>query len=364
MVKPGSAIRCHSCNAIVPWVEDKPVVECAYCHSQVVIRDLEKPIVIGGASSGSPRNLVALAVGAAFVAGIGGFLLFVRSAPPPPPPAVTTPPVAVVAPPKPTPPPPPKPKAWKQVLEFGELGTGPGMFTNPRFVAVTDDGEYFVAERDTGRVHKFDATGKFVQLTELTADKLTKSKAVFGMAADHAGHVWVVRNGDLLQLSAADGKIVKTIAGDYPDTYFHGSVSVDAKNGVYATTDRMGDHDLVIFSAEGKKTNRFKKIHSESVAVDGTGTMFVARGDQIDVLGPDGAVKSRFAARGRTIKVDDRGHFYVDDDGITVFDPGGARLLSLDVPSFTDFTLARDGSIVALLSSGKVAKFELTLPAK
>lgn len=100
--------------------------------------------------------------------------------------------------------------------------------------------------------------------------------------------------------------------------------------------------------------------------MDGLGTLYVARDDGIDVLGADGAVKSRFTAKqgGRLIHVDDRGHFYVHgSDGVSVHEPGGAKLASFDVPSLNDFALARDGKLVALLSSGKVAVYELTLPA-
>ena len=371
MLKPGSAIRCHSCNAIVPYEEGKSVAECAYCHAQVVLKDPNVAAMQDAARTGGGSQ-VGLVIGGAVavVVGLGvlGALLVRGSAEPAPGPtpvAAAVAPKPVAPPPKPAPPPPP-PKAWKEVLSFGELGTGPGMFTGPWRVAVTDDGEYFVAEGETGRVHKFDAAGKFVLLAELPPDKLTKQNKVFGMTADHAGHVWVVRSGDLVQLDAATGKILHTIAGDYPDTYFHGSVAVDAKNAVYATTDRMGDHDLVVFDAKYKKQRRLKNVHSEAAAVDGLGTLYVARDDGIDVLGADGAVKSRFAAKqdGRLIHVDDRGHFYVHGgDGVSVYEPGGAKLASFDVPSLNDFALARDGKLVALLSSGKVAVYELTLPA-
>lgn len=370
MLKPGSAIRCHSCNAVVPYEEGKSVAECAYCHAQVVLKD-PNVAAMQDAARGGAGPKVGLLIGA--VAGVGALavlgLVLVRgsAAPALAPVAVAPPPKPVAAVTKPAAPPPPPPKAWKQVLSFGELGTGPGMFTGPWRVAVTDDGEYFVAEGETGRVHKFDAAGKFLLLTELPPDKLTKQNKVFGMTADHAGHVWVVRSGDLLQLDAATGKLLHTIAGDYPDTYFHGSVAVDAKNAVYATTDRMGDHDLVVFDAKYKKQRRLKNVHSEAAAVDGLGTLYVARDDGIDVLGADGAVKSRFAAKqdGRLIHVDDRGHFYVHGgDGVSVYEPGGAKLASFDLPPLSDFTIAKDGSLVGLHSSGQVAVYALTLPAK
>lgn len=369
MLKPGSAIRCHSCNAIVPYEEGKSVAECSYCHAQVVLKDpnvaaMQSVAKSGGSSAGL---VVGVVVAGVLLVVLGAVLVTGRAEPSAPPQAVLAPPPTPQTPTPPKPPPPPPPKPWKEVLSFGELGTGPGMFTEPRLVTVTDDGDYFVAERGTGRVQKFDAAGKFVLLTELPPDKLTKKKkTVFGMTADHAGHVWVVRNGDLLQLDAATGNIVHTINGDYPDTYFHGSVAVDAKNAVYATTDRMGDHDVVVFDAKYKKQHRLKNVHSEAVAVDGLGTLYVAKDDGVDVLGPDGAVKSRFAVKGgsRIIHVDDRGHFYVQDGGgVSVYEPGGAKLASFDLPAMNDFTLAKDGTLVALHSSGKVTTYALTLPS-
>jgi sugar lactone lactonase YvrE len=314
--------------------------------------------------------MLALAGGALVLAGVGAAMLLLRGREEPKPaPVAAVAPVVVPAPapaPPAPPPPPPAPKPWTAERSFGELGTGPGMFTSPRALAVTDDGQVFVAEADTGRVHQFDASGAFVRLIELTGDKLTKQKRVFGMAADHAGHVWVVRSGDLLQLRAADGAVAKTIAGDYPDTYFHGSVAVDAKNHVYATTDRTGDHDLVEFDPAGKRVHRHKNLDSEAVAVDGVGTLYVARSGQVDVLGADGAVKGRFSASasGRGIRVDDRGHFYVDEgSGLGVYEPGGKRLASLDLPPFVDFVVARDGALVALHADGKVTRYRVTLPA-
>lgn len=371
MVTPGKSMKCPSCGAAVPWVEGVASVECSYCHTHVVLR----APVPSAAPLDSPRPsgmLFALAGGALVVVGVILAVMLLaggRTASSPAVPGATATPAtpAPTPPPVPTPPaPPPAPKPWKALRSFGELGTGPGQFTSPRAIAVTDDGQVFVAEADTGRVHHFDATGAFVRLVELTADKLTKQKRVFGMSADHAGHVWVVRSGDLLQLRVADGALVKTIAGDYPDTYFHGSVAVDATNHVHATTDRTGDHDLVVFDASGKKVHRHKNIDSEAVAVDGLGTLFVARDSQVDVLGPDGAVKGRFEAKvsGRVIKVDDRGHFYGDaSPGIGVYAPGGKLLVTLDVPPFNDFALARDGSLVVLHGDGKVTTYEVTLPS-
>lgn len=365
MLAPGRPLKCDSCGAKVPWVEGAASVECAYCHAQVVLRPLAAPQV---GHPRAPRNnaVLLVVVGGGLVLGgvmVATFLLA------PSRPAEVSGPVAVVAPPV-TPPPPPAPvevaKPWKAVRSFGELGTGPGMFTGPRRLAVTDDGQVFVAEASTGRLHHFDASGAFVRLIELSPDRLTKKRDVFGLAADHAGHLWVNRVGDLLQYRVADGALVKTIAGDYPDTWFHGAVSIDGRNHVYAATDRMGDRDLVVFDAAGKRLHRHKGLGAQALAVDGLGTVFALRDKQVDVLAPDFTVKARFdvSSHGQVMKVDDRGRFYLDEPAaIGAYEPGGKHLASFDVPSFNDFAVARDGTLVVLHTDGRVTTYEVTWPS-
>ena len=50
----------------------------------------------------------------------------------------------------------------QQVREWGSAGTGPGQFHLPHSIAVDENGILYVADRENGRIEKFDLDGKFL----------------------------------------------------------------------------------------------------------------------------------------------------------------------------------------------------------
>jgi sugar lactone lactonase YvrE len=50
----------------------------------------------------------------------------------------------------------------KRLREWGSAGTGPGQFRQPHGIAVDDDGVVYVADRQNGRLQRFDVTGKYL----------------------------------------------------------------------------------------------------------------------------------------------------------------------------------------------------------
>src|SRR5579872_1762331 len=50
----------------------------------------------------------------------------------------------------------------KRIREWGTAGTGPGQFHLPHGIAIDENGVIYVADRENGRVQKFDLTGKFM----------------------------------------------------------------------------------------------------------------------------------------------------------------------------------------------------------
>lgn len=105
-----------------------------------------------------------------------------------------------------------------KVREWGTAGTGPGQFVLPHSIQIDAAGIVYVADRENGRVQRFDQTGKF--LGEWSYGR------TFGMKADGA-FMWLATQpvqqpnlspGWLLKVDTKSGKI----AGWVPSTGNHG----------------------------------------------------------------------------------------------------------------------------------------------
>jgi len=105
-----------------------------------------------------------------------------------------------------------------KVREWGTPGTGPGQFMLPHSIQIDAAGVVYVADRENGRIQRFDQTGKF--LGEW------KYGRTFGLEADGA-FMWLATQpvqqpnlspGWLLKVDAKTGKI----AGWVPSTGNHG----------------------------------------------------------------------------------------------------------------------------------------------
>jgi DNA-binding beta-propeller fold protein YncE len=73
-------------------------------------------------------------------------------------------------------------------LQFGGGGSGAGQFDDPRGIAVDADDNIFVADYGSGRVQKFDPTGKFLQLINVPPDD---NDNYICNATNYAGSLWV-----------------------------------------------------------------------------------------------------------------------------------------------------------------------------
>ena len=94
-------------------------------------------------------------------------------------------------------------------LEFGQEGTGPGYFTNARYVAVDNNGHIFVGEFNGGRVQVFDENGNYLTQWKATGEE-TGDIYLTGMAADRNGVVYTVVGS---MLYVYDGRRVISWAG-------------------------------------------------------------------------------------------------------------------------------------------------------
>lgn len=352
-----SILRCPHCNAPLTRVDANDPTECPYCHALLAFPQAAPSVA--ALPQGKPLP-VALGVIASLLL-IGG-IAFGLSAPtpkPPPPPARSSASLPAAPPPPPVKAPPPSP--LKEVLRFGEPGTNPGQLDAPTQLAVASDGTIFVAENKTGRVQRFGADGTYQGLLDIPPDKLTRQRGVFGLAADATGHVYVNRVGDVLVYDAATLKAKRTVAGDYPDRYYHGGLAVDGSGAVYALTDRMGDVSLVKTSALGMVLNR-TRVDARDVAVDGTGRWFLIGDGGLEVRDEKGQVVTKVGGIiGRSIAFDGKRRLYVAT-GSAVWAVGvdGAKPESLPLRT-SEVALDAKGRLYAL-TDGRVAVYEVSLP--
>jgi len=254
-------------------------------------------------------------------------------------------PARTVAPPQPAEP--PKPAALTLELTIGGKGAGPGLFTDPREVAPEQDGRFYVADYASGRVQKFDRAGKYLSL--IAVEPGADGPYILDMAASSDGTLYVVRAGELLRFSTADGKKLGAVPPPKPgSTYRH--LFVDPANNLYALSvekdGKLGA--LSKFDRNGKLAGRWSRQTSgqeyhlahDRIGVDGAGTMFITHhyGYFVEALDPKGAVLRRFGQEGDgpaqfrrlgmgSIDVDGHGHVLVaNDDRISVFDVVGRFL--------------------------------------
>ena len=253
------------------------------------------------------------------------------------------------------------------MLSFGEEGNGPGQLTDARTIAIDLDENVYVADYSSGRVQKFDATGKFQWIIAVPKNTLSGDLNIFGMAVDTKGTLWVAREGDLLEYATADGKATGSIKGDYDSTWFH-FVALDPLGNIATTHDAAGHSDFLRLDPKGKVTLRVKNKEPKGLALDGAGNAYLTGDDDgvVEVLDPKGAVKSRFGSKkdkhtagASAVAVDGKGHIYLEThEGINVLDEGGAYLATLPYHGgLRSLAVSTKGNIFLMTNDEKVLKY-------
>jgi len=115
----------------------------------------------------------------------------------------------------------------KRVREWGTPGTGPGQFHLPHGIAIDRDGVVYVADRENGRLQRFDADGRYL-------GEWNHLGKTFSLTVSAAGDLWIgtqPRNapngapGWLVKVDRRSGKVL----GQVPTTGHH-SVAVNARS--------------------------------------------------------------------------------------------------------------------------------------
>lgn len=236
--------------------------------------------------------------------------------------------------------------------EFGEEGTGPGMFADSRWVAVAPDGSLFTAEYQDGRVQKFSMDGAFASLIQV------KSKVpLYDIAVSRQGVLYVANQGEIFMFDAASGAELGQVAYA-PDHYFE-SIAATADGGLVALSD---EDTIVRFDAAGQVTlevpQAIRSITGDPtmttrVFVDGVGNIYLMGSyeNSVFVFSRDGKFQNRLFSGGNEanqlravndLVVDGKGRFLISDiKGVMVFSPDGQYQGLIDVQG-APFGLALD----------------------
>jgi len=269
-------------------------------------------------------------------------------------------------------------------LLFGGEGSGPGQFDDPRYVALDPEGNIFVADYSDGRIQKFDQAGKFLQLINVEPDK-NDTILIRSMAADFSGNLYVSRGGDLLIYNTADGGLVGSIPGQFPNIN-HDQVVIDPANNLYAVNTAHGDDALMKYDPQGnllwEKTEILQGVAPKNtpagldrIIVDGLGNIFALNSfvNEIYRFDTDGNFRDRFGSKGKepqqfnhpdAMAVDGKGRIFVVDSHegylFKVFDQSGTFLQSLPLPAPLTFPrmilFDVNGNLYVVTNTNQVAR--------
>ncbi len=268
------------------------------------------------------------------------------------------------------------PPSFAQVaLTFGGEGTGPGLFTDARHVAVDGEGNIYVGEYSDGRIQVFDRSGEFVSLWMIDADTPLR-----GLAADRQGIVYVVQGGEIFRYEGATGTLLGQV--EYAEGWGFDDIAMTADGGFVAAWYRNRD-DIVRFDAQGNVLQTIDAAISGQtgdaelntrVAVDGLGNIYALGTFNTAVFkfAPDGRFVTRFGSRGSepgqfgapdSIAVDGLGRVYVGDTkGIQVFDADGRYLDLIEVEGPAFGMAFNDQNELLVAARHRVVKYVLAQP--
>lgn len=106
----------------------------------------------------------------------------------------------------------------KRLREWGTPGTGPGQFHLPHGITVDSDGVLYVADRENGRIQRFDLHGKYL-------GEWNHLGKTFSITMTRAGELWIGsqprtspngKDGWLMKIDRKTGKILGYIETDGP----------------------------------------------------------------------------------------------------------------------------------------------------
>ncbi|XP_066268830.1 uncharacterized protein [Branchiostoma lanceolatum] len=264
-------------------------------------------------------------------------------------------------------------------VTFGGEGSETGQFDWPRGVAVSEEGEIFVADRGNQRIQVFTLQGTFVRQFPTVVSGGEKMEPS-DVALDGEGNLWVVGwtySADFAVQYNKQGRALRKF--DLQETGWYRGVAVDTRRNHILITQTTGDlgntqGEVLVYSPDGTlvrtvegnwrnlplRRRGMKRAHY--ITLDGGGNILVSDCDNhcVHVCNEDGQFLFQFGSEGsgegqlnypRGICTDRAGNIIVADSGngcVEMFDKTGKFLkhIATDMAGLQAVAMATQGQLV------------------
>ncbi len=202
------------------------------------------------------------------------------------------------------------------LFEWGQAGSGDGLFNQPSGIAVDSAGDVYVADTANHRIQKFDDQGNFLLKWGAQGSGAGQFNAPKGVAVDSADNVYVVDSGNhRIQKFTANGSFVTAWGslGSGPGQFSQPfGVAVDSLDNVYVTdtgNDRVQKFNanggfIASWGSTGDGAGQFRSPRAIAALITGgdlSDSVYVADANsRIQMFGPGGTYVVEFGGDGQT----------------------------------------------------------------
>jgi len=267
------------------------------------------------------------------------------------------------------------------LVRFGGKGTTDGLFTDPRAIAVDEQGFVYIADYKDGRIQRFDLQGNFHNAWVAAPGSENSPIHVSSLAVDRDGHLYAAVGGKLIVYDGAQGQKIREIVVNIPGQIGPASVAqvrVGSEGQLYLLSD--GENILILNQSGTIRRSIPKALESVTgrseytgrFAVDGSGGMYLSGMSNPTIVkyGADGAYAYSFGSKGikpgqfaevEAVAVDPLGQVFVSDlRGINVFGADGRFVRRFEVGTLVyGMTFDQQGNLWLTTVMGQVAQYSL-----